>query len=92
MKCSLQFELLTTYYSKLACKLSYTPDFSRKVGGKGKYVILYNEKSHLAGGDSLENLVVRYCCFALLTNSAGVMTRMSKSLNPRLSRVIITSG
>ena len=25
MKCSLQFELLTTYYSKTACKMSYTP-------------------------------------------------------------------
>ena len=43
-------------------------------------------------GDSWGNLVVRYCCFALLTNSAGVMTCMSKSLNSRSSRVIITSG
>ena len=25
MKCSLQFELLNTYYSKLACKMSYRP-------------------------------------------------------------------
>ena len=36
--------------------------------------------------------ISNYCCFALLTNSAGVITKMSKSLNPFLSRVIITSG
>jgi hypothetical protein len=27
-KVSLQFELLKTYYSKIACNLSYTPPFS----------------------------------------------------------------
>ena len=26
IKCSLQFELLTTYHSKLACKMNYTPN------------------------------------------------------------------
>ena len=30
MKCNLQFELLTIYHSKIACKLSYTPDFFPK--------------------------------------------------------------
>ena len=30
--------------------------------------------------------------FAFVTNSDGVMTKMSKSLNPFLSRVMITSG
>ena len=29
MKCSLQFELLNTYYSKLACKMSYRPKITR---------------------------------------------------------------
>lgn len=28
MKCGLQFELLTTNFSKLACKMSYTPNIS----------------------------------------------------------------
>ena len=27
MKCNLQFELLTIYHSKLACKMSYTPNY-----------------------------------------------------------------
>ena len=31
MKCSLQFELLTTYYSKTACKMSYTPKINYSV-------------------------------------------------------------
>ena len=25
MKCTLQFDLLTTYHSKIPCKMSYTP-------------------------------------------------------------------
>ena len=29
-KISLQFELLNTYYSKIACKMSHTPNFCRK--------------------------------------------------------------
>ena len=28
-KISLQFELLNTYYSKIACKMSHTPEFCR---------------------------------------------------------------
>ena len=27
-KISLQFELLNTYYSKIACKMSHTPNFT----------------------------------------------------------------
>ena len=30
-KISLQFELLNTYYSKIACKMSHTPGFSATV-------------------------------------------------------------
>ena len=40
MKCNLQFELLTIYHSKLACKMSYTPDFSQGVMlDEGEYML-----------------------------------------------------
>ena len=37
-KCTLQFELLTTYYSKSPCKMSYTPNFRRHVKGLAAYM------------------------------------------------------
>ena len=30
-KISLQFELLNTFYSKIACKMSHTPDFTEVI-------------------------------------------------------------
>ena len=30
-KISLQFELLNTFYSKIACKMSHTPDFTEAI-------------------------------------------------------------
>ena len=42
MKYSLQFELLNTYYSKIACKMSYTPSFPQRIAK----VVAYGEKSY----------------------------------------------
>ena len=35
-KISLQFELLNTYYSKIACKMSHTPFFHPTIIGRMK--------------------------------------------------------
>ena len=83
--CSLQFELLTTYHSKIACKMSYTP-YIRKTGQTLMRSLPQSAekaaKAHLAffiAHARAGTLIIRYFCtqFAKTTSSFETQTNIN---------------
>ena len=77
--CSLQFELLTTYHSKIACKMSYTPQtLMRSLPQSAEKAA----KAHLAffiAHARAGTLIIRYFCtqFAKTTSSFETQTNIN---------------